>query len=316
MKKRFKYLSFVLHAAVLAGLIVAGTKYVNGGAMTAALQRFDGHYAAPILALSLGYVLVKGWRFTTMLRHLSNVRKSVILRAYVAGQACTLLPGGMAARAGILEQVGVPAAETAAPIAVSSLSDQAFLIATSLVVALWFDAVRRPVGILLGALALVSVVLGMEASRTWLIGLIERLMGRFKLLDHWRTFTASLKAIATPTILLGGLVNTAVAFGLLFVALALALRGVGAPSVPLATLVLAFCLPTLLGRLSALPGGVGVTETGMISVLSHAPGVSVDQAAVAVAVFRVGTVLFAAVVGGLVYLLGWRHTAGKKVSAS
>ena len=132
---------------------------------------------------------------------------------------------------------------------------------------------------------------------------MEAILGRFKLLDHWQKFTQSLRDVTTPQILISGMVNTAFAFMFMFGALYLALRGVGAGNVPPATLVLAFALPTMLGRISALPGGVGVTEAGMVGIL--------DQAAAAVTVFRLGTVLFAALVGGLVYLFGWRGAKEK-----
>ncbi len=103
------------------------------------------------------------------------------------------------------------------------------------------------------------------------------------------------------------MLNSALAFALMVEALDLAARGVGA-DVSYLTLMLAFTLPTMLGRISAMPGGVGVTEAGMVGILDAAPGVSIDQAAAATAVFRVGTVLFAALLGGLVYVLGWRGT--------
>lgn len=308
MKTKFKYLQYALHAAVLGGLIVAGLKYINGDAFLKAMQQFNGAYAPLICLLSIGYVLIKGWRFTTMMREITTVSRGVILRAYVAGQACTLLPGGMAARAGILEQVGIPAAETAAPIAISSLTDQAMFLLCTLVAALWFEEARKPVLILLTGLTVVSVLLGLEASRTWFLRLVERLMGRLKMRDHWQEFLGSLRQVATPRILLGGLVNTALAFVCMIVALHLAMRGVGAASVSPTTLLLAFTLPTMLGRISAMPGGVGITEAGMVGILDQSPGVSLDQAAAAVTVFRLGTVLFAALVGGLVYLLAWRGT--------
>ncbi len=68
----------------------------------------------------------------------------------------------------------------------------------------------------------------------------------------------------------------------------------------------AFALPTMLGRLSALPGGVGVTEAGMIPLIDSAAGVTREQAAAAVAVYRLGSVVFAALIGALVYLFAWR----------
>jgi uncharacterized protein (TIRG00374 family) len=306
-KGRFRLLQYGLHAAVLLGLIYAGMKYVNGDAFAHAIRRFDWRYAPVICLLSVGYVLIKGWRFTGMMRDLTETApRGLLMRAYVSGQAATLLPGGAAARAGLLKQAGIPAAETAAPLALSSLSDQAMFLLLSIAGAMWFEQARRPVLALLAVLLTVSLLLGIEATRTWLLRLIDRLMGRFKLREHWGEFREAMAQVATPPRLLSALVNTACAFVCLLVALHLALRGVGATGVPPMTILLAFALPTMLGRVSALPGGFGVTEAGMVGILDHAPGVTLDQAAVAVTVYRLGTVVFAALVGGLVYLFAWR----------
>jgi uncharacterized protein (TIRG00374 family) len=311
--KKGKFLQYGLHVAVLVGVAMAGLKYINGDAFLKALQRFSWEYAPLILALSVGYVLVKGWRFVFLMRQFTDASRWMILRAYVAGQACTLLPGGMAARAALLDQVKIPVSDSAASIALSSFSDQAVLLACSLLAAFWFKDARGPALYLLAGLAVISIVLGVEATRTWLLRLIERLLGKFKLLDQWRGFLRSLGEVTTVPVVLGGVANAALAFALYVIALDLAMRGVGA-KVPYATLLLAFTLPTMLGRISAMPGGVGVTETGMIGILNHAPGVSLDQAAAAVTVFRLGTVVFAAVFGGLVYLFGWRGTAEVKAT--
>ncbi|HZH98090.1 MAG TPA: YbhN family protein, partial [Fimbriimonadaceae bacterium] len=99
--------------------------------------------------------------------------------------------------------------------------------------------------------------------------------------------------------------NTAGAFACLIFALHLCMMGVG-KNVPIMTLLLAFALPTMLGRISALPGGVGVTEFGMTGILNAAPDVSLNEAAAAVTIFRLGTVLFTAMAGGLVYFTWWR----------
>jgi uncharacterized protein (TIRG00374 family) len=83
----------------------------------------------------------------------------------------------------------------------------------------------------------------------------------------------------------------------------LSLRGFGlTASYP--TLFLAYILPAMLGRLSALPAGVGLTEAGMVGFLASTAGIDADIAAVAAAVFRVGTVFFQALLGALVYFFG------------
>jgi uncharacterized protein (TIRG00374 family) len=302
---RVKYLKYVLHAAVLIGLTAAGVKYINGDAFWRSVHHFEWSYAPVILLLTVTYMLVKGWRFVVQLRELTNTRRRLILKAYLAGQACTLLPGGAAVRAGLLDQVGVPVADSAASIALASLSDQAVLILCSLVSALWFEAARPPALTILTVLVVLSVLLGVEATRTWLLGVVEFLLGKVRLLGLWRGFLDSLKEVSTFPMLLGAVGNAALAFGLMVIALHFAAQGVGA-EIPYPTLLLAFTLPTMLGRISAMPGGVGVTEAGMIGILDSAPNVTLDQAAAAAIIFRVGTVLFAALVGGLVYFVAWR----------
>src|SRR4028119_820217 len=146
---KIKILQYGLHIAVFLGLVVAGMKYINGSEFWNAIHSFNWSYAPLILGLTVGYLLVKAWRFIFLLHELSNANRWVVLRAYLAGQACTLLPGGVAARAGLLGQAGVPVADGAASVAMSSLSDQALLIICSLLSALWFEAARKPVLMLL-----------------------------------------------------------------------------------------------------------------------------------------------------------------------
>jgi|GEM_PF-1464927 conserved hypothetical protein len=303
--KKLKYLQYALHAAVLGGLIYAGMKYIDGDQFARAIRQFDWHYAPLVCLLGIASFFIKGWRFARLMRTLQNASRGMLVRVYLAGQACAMLPGGGAARAGMLKQAGIPVAETAAPLAMSSLTDQILFVLCTLVAAFWFETARRPLIVFLVGLALVSILLGIEAWRTWVLRLIEQLMDRFHWQEHWREFLDALKTISTPRLLIGSVANTAVAFACLLLALHLTLRGVGV-SVPFPHLLLAFALPTMLGRISALPGGVGVTEAGMIGVLGTIPNVSPDQAAAAVTVFRLGTVFFTALVGGLIYLFAWR----------
>ncbi len=311
-KKKRGYWKYVLHAAVLIGLVIAATKYINGDEFWRAVRRFNWSYAPFILLLSVAYVGVKGWRFAVMVKEVTDASRWMVLRGYAAAQACTLLPGGIAARAAVLEQAGIPVAKSAAAVAVSSFSDQVVLILCVLVSALWFDPARKPVFVFLSVLGILSLVLGVEASRTWLFGIIEKVLGRFNLLRYWKRFLASLRDLVSPPILLAGIGNSVVAAALMVAALDLAVRGVGA-KVSYPTILLAFTLPNLMGRISAMPGGVGVTEAGMVPILDHTPGVTLDQAAAAVIIFRVGTVLFAALFGGAVYLVGWHGAKEKAV---
>jgi len=77
-------------------------------------------------------------------------------------------------------------------------------------------------------------------------------------------------------------------------------------NVSYATLFFAYIVPTMLGRLSALPAGVGVTEASMVGFLSSSAGVDPDTGLAATAIFRIATVFFQALLGALVYFFAWR----------
>ena len=73
------------------------------------------------------------------------------------------------------------------------------------------------------------------------------------------------------------------------------------PSLPLRDSIAAFSESTILGSVSLLPGGVGVTGTSMLeSLRSHDIGLA--AATVTVLVFRAGTTWFAVALGAVVFL--------------
>lgn len=302
MLTRFKrFAKYGLYALVLVSLGIAARNYLSGEALLAALGAFNWLYAPLILGLTIVYLFLKGARFMVFLNPLVDYGRWAIVLAYLAGQVATLLPAGGAARAVVLKQVGVSLPKGGAAVLFASLTDQAILISGLLLAAIWFEQARLPALIALGVLAAIAALLWIKPIRARLLGAAAWLMERVHLGDKWRSFQAAFDEGITLGVVLRGLTFTAAAFALMPLALGLALRGLGL-AVPPGTLVLAFVLPTMLGRLSSLPGGVGVTEASMVTILSAVQGVDANLAAAAVAVFRVGTVFFAAVFGGGVYL--------------
>lgn len=298
--KRFAKYGF--YALVLVSLGVAAREYLSGEAVIAALGAFNWAYAPLILGLTVVYLLLKGARFVVFLSPLVDYGRWAVLRAYLAGQVATLLPAGGAARAVVLKQVGVSLPKGGAAVLFASLTDQAILIIGMLLAAIWFEEARLPALIALAVLAALALLLWVEPIRSRLLEAAAWLMEKVHLGDKWRSFQVAFDEGITLGVALRGLAFTAAAFALMPLALWAALRGVGL-AVPPDTLLLAYVLPTLLGRLSSLPGGVGVTEASMVALLSAAQGVDANLAAAAVAVFRIGTVFFAAVFGGFVYLV-------------
>ncbi|HEX7022713.1 MAG TPA: lysylphosphatidylglycerol synthase domain-containing protein, partial [Trueperaceae bacterium] len=141
-RKRFDWLRYVLHAAIVVGLVIAATKYLNGGQVLAAFGRFDYLFAPFLVALAATYLALMAWRFVWLMRPVSELPWGLPFRAYLAGQPITLLPGGVAARAGLMKQAGVSVSRSAGPVALSSILDQVVFVACSLVAALFFPAAR------------------------------------------------------------------------------------------------------------------------------------------------------------------------------
>jgi uncharacterized protein (TIRG00374 family) len=303
-----RYFKYILHAVILGGVVVAAARYLNGEEVINALRSFAYSYAPVILIISAGYIVLKGLRFVFLMRPITHLPWGTLVRGYVAGTAATLIPGGVAARAGLMRQAGVAIGEGSAPVLFSSVLDQAAFVLSSLVAALWFEAARVPVLILLGILVGLGLVFMIPAARSLFSRATEWVAKRFKVHDHWRDFLGAVKELVTWRIMLITMGITLVGIGMQIVMLDLSLRGLGL-EVPYPALFLAYILPVMLGRLSALPAGVGLTEAGMVGFLASTSSVDPDTAAAAAAIFRVGTVFFQALLGGFVYLFAWQGEA-------
>lgn len=97
-EKTQKYLKYGLHAAILLGAIWAAAKYVNGQEVIAALRQFNYRLAPILLGLSLGSLLFEAVRFYFLLQPFAQeLSLPTVIKAYVAGQGATVLPGGDAA---------------------------------------------------------------------------------------------------------------------------------------------------------------------------------------------------------------------------
>ena len=303
MNKR--YLKYGLHIAILGGLIIAGFKYLSGEEVLNAVRSFDYSYAPFMLALSLLYVLLKGWRFVVLTQPYTDLPWSVILRAYIAGQAATLLPGGVAARAGLLNQADVPVSKGSVPVIFSSTFDQVVLISGALIAALWFEQGRTPILIIIGLFVLLGILLALPATRQWFASSADWAAHKFGIEEKWNDFLEAVPEVLTWPIMGMALGLTIVTVIVHLIILDLTFRGLD-ESLAYSSLVLVYILPTVLGRLSGLPGGVGVTEASMVGFITAVSDIGSGTAIAAVAIFRIVTILFSALVGAVVYFTAWR----------
>jgi uncharacterized protein (TIRG00374 family) len=300
-----KYLKYILHAVVLIGLVIAAVKYINGEEVLQALKSYNYAFAPALLLLSALYLTLKAWRFIRLMRPVSDVSGNVLFRGYVAGTAATLVPGGVAVRAGLMNQAGISVAKSGMPVALSSILDQVGFVGSALIAAFWFENIRIPMLIVLGVLVVLTVIFLFPAPRRWLDRIAAAIAGRFNVADQWKNFLQHGREVINAHTILIALAITIGGLIVQVIILDLSLRGFGF-TVPYATLFFAYIVPTMLGRLSALPAGVGVTEASMVGFLSSSAGVDPDTGLAATAIFRIATVFFQALLGALVYFFAWR----------
>jgi uncharacterized protein (TIRG00374 family) len=300
-----KILKYGLHLAVLAGVSYAAIKYLNGEELLHALRSFNYGYAPLILLISTCYLLLKGWRFVVLMQPFAaGVPRLVTLKAYIAGQAVTLLPGGIVARAGLMKQLNIPVSKSGVPIAFSSILDQSVLMVGLLGAALWFAAARLPALILLGVITAVSFIALIPTTRRALTHATDWIAAKLHATDKWHTFLQSVPKVLTWRLMGSAFLLTFIPFVGKVIALDLSLRGLDLqPGLP--TVILGFILPTMLGRLLPVPGGVGVTEASMVGFLASTAQANLNQLAAAVAIFRLATVFFQAMLGAIVYFIFW-----------
>lgn len=297
---------WALNGVVLGGLVVAGTKYLSGDQFWKAIAQFRPLYALPILALTLLYLAIRGARFGVPLHYLSGLDRLTAGVASVAGEGAALMPGGVMTYIAMLKEVGVKVGRSGASVAWISVLDQGLFVSLSLVAALWLPAARKGALAVVAMLVVGGVLLAIPLTRLWIVVAWETLLLKVNLLVSWRAGLDAMRDLMNARVVSAGLALTLAAAFAMAGALDLAVSGLGA-DITFASALLAYTLSSMLGRLTPLPGGVGVTEAALVGVLHKVGGISLEQAAAATALFRVGTTLFGAVVGTAVYALWWHR---------
>ena len=301
---------WLLNGAVVIGLLIAGTKYLSGDQFWRAIAHFRWVYAPLILGLTLLYLAIRGVRLGVALHFLARLDRLTAGTASVAGEGAALMPGGVMTYLAMLKEVGVKVADSGASVAWISLLDQGLFVSLSLVAALWIPAARAGAVAVSSCLIVAGVLLAIPMTRLWISVAWQTLLLGIGLLVQWQDGVASTGELMTVRTLGAGVLLTLAAALTMAGALNVAASGLGA-DITFASALLAYTLSSMLGRLTPLPGGVGVTEAALVGVLHKVAGLSLEQAAAATAIFRVGTTLFGAIVGTSVYALLWRTRVGQ-----
>jgi uncharacterized protein (TIRG00374 family) len=300
-KKLFRY---ILNIVIVGGMFLAGYRYLNAEELGAALQSFDYSYLVWLLAFSALYIYLKAYRFVILMKPVSRLPAKVVLNGYLAGTAATLLPGGVTVRAALMKQAGVPVSKSSVPVLFSSLLDQVVLISGAIVAGLFYPQIRQAALIVLAAAGTAAVLLAIPGVRRLVSRLLDRLAHRFRFMEHWRNFQQSLREVFTLRTMLLTLAITYVGLLVNVIILHLTLAAFN-QTVSLAVLFLAFIVPSFLGRNIGTPGGVGVTEAGMVGFFVSV-GMDPEMALAVTAIFRIVIVIFQAALGAVIYFLFWK----------
>ena len=309
-----KHLERKIILGVLAGVAVYAlvALYADLNALGDALAG----YAWPTFAAALGLTCLNyALRFAKWEIFLRRIDVRVplgrSLLIFLAGFVMSITPGklGEVLKSVLLRQSdGVPVARTAPVLLAERLTD---LLALIILAATGVGTYQYGAGALIATGAAVALGLALVS----LPSVVERgfvLLGALPLVSRavpkLREAYGSTRRLLSPATLAGTTALSALSWGMECVAFVLIVRGFegsgAAVDIDLAGGTFVYAMTTILGAVSFLPGGLGVTEAGMISALQLFG--MVDQEAVASAatiLTRLATLWWAVVVGLVAFVL-------------
>jgi uncharacterized protein (TIRG00374 family) len=303
---------------VAAGVAVyvGFTIWANAGRVAEALRAFHWSMAALACLLAAGNYLVRFGRWQYYLRVLGlrvAPRDSVLV--FFAGFSLTVTPGklGEAVKAFLLRAShGFAVARTAPIVIAERVSDLLALLLLALAGVFTFDVDRRflvaGAALVLGGVLVVSLDPLAEAA----LALAARVPGVRRFAPKLREMHVATAALLHPKpLVLATAISTASWF-LECLAFWIVVRGFPGVGLDLRGATFIYASMTIAGALSFLPGGLGVTEAGMLALLvKFGTGMDRGQAAAATFVTRGATLWFAVALGlpALVLYTRRKHVA-------
>lgn len=302
---------------VAAGMAVYVGLSVWKGArdVGAALATF--HWSAALLGLAcatINYLVRFGrWHYYLRVLGLRQVRAGESLLVFLAGFSLTVTPGklGEAVKGLLLRQShGIPAARTA-PIVISErVTDLIGLLALAGIGASQLAPNLRRFLIAGAALVLAGlVILAVQPLADAVLAVVAKLPGMHRLAPKLREAHHATAATLRPVPLLIAVLLSGVAWFFECLAFWLIVRGFPGASVPLHDATWIYAAMTVIGALSFLPGGLGLSEAVMLELLErYGSGTGMGVATAATFVTRACTLWFAVALGLAALLMFARKT--------
>jgi len=299
--RHFPSLRRVLPALISLAILGLIVEYVQPSHLGSALSRFHLAYLPIVMALSLGYYLLKGYQWHLFLKPLKLDHGAVeTILIYFAGQPTAILPLGELSRAFILRQhAKVNLGEVSATVVVQELLYPIGLIAAAVPGAGRFPGAQAAVVVaLLGILAISTILLWPRA-----FNFVMRFAVRIPVIRHYSADLTSLHqdviVIARSPSSLGPALLGPVAAVIAIAMFYFTVRSVGV-NLGVYQVAFVYAIAHLAGGISLLPGGVGAYE-GSMTVLLVAFGVASPVAAAIAILNRAFDRVLVTIVGTVVY---------------
>jgi len=283
------------------------------------LRQFNWWYFPLALLLTLFNYLLRFCKFHFYLRQIgvTSIRWSESLRLFVAGFPLAVTPGkvGEVLKAVWIQQrSGLPVARGVSVVVAERISDGLAVLLLSTIGVIAYPRYWPAFGVVLVGILGVIVVSQIRPLALWLLNLLEKLPLIRRMAHDLKEFYEGSYALFRPksTLLAVGLgmvswLGEGVGFYILLLGLGLT------PSIQLFSLaVFTLSFSTVVGAVSALPGGLGAAEASIAGMLSLLGGLEPALAASATLLIRLATLWFGVGLGLLVWafspnLIGWKE---------
>jgi glycosyltransferase 2 family protein len=291
-----------LGVAAGVAVYVGFTIWADAGRVGAALRGFSWGMAALACLLAACNYLVRFARWQYYLRVLGlRVAAGDSLLVFLAGFSLTVTPGklGEAVKAFLLKAThGYPVSRTAPIVIAERVTDLLALLLLALVGVFQFDVDRRflvaGAVVVLGGVLVVSVDPLAEAA----LAVAARLPGVRRFAPKLRAMHVTTAALLHPKPLVLATAISTVSWFFECLAFWAVVGGFPGAVLSLRAATFIYAAMTIAGALSFLPGGLGVTEAGMLALLvKFGTGLGRPEAAAATFVTRAATLWFAVALG-------------------
>jgi uncharacterized protein (TIRG00374 family) len=290
---------------LVIGLIVSlGLSiYADLGAVAGAFARFRWPLFFLALGLTVGNQFLRFLKWEYLLRRLDvKLDPWVSLQIFGSGLVMILTPGklGEVWKSWLVKEVNsTPVSRTLPVVAVERLTDLIGVLLITFVGVIAFGRSIAAFLVLAGAVLASLLAIQYPPFVHFCLHCFERLPVVGKHADRLRRLYDNSRELTRPVPLLVTTALSVVSWGLECVGMWVVVRGFDA-EVSLVVAAFVFASASILGALSLIPGGFGVTEGSMTGLLVYF-GVSATTAASTTLVVRAATLWFVAAAAVLIY---------------